>query len=89
MTSDQRSAQLRPVVLAAQRVAGLVAARARADAEGTRTLMLSFDDAQELAGGALLVAELSMGLLSRATGESLDECVASLCLELEQALGVP
>jgi hypothetical protein len=74
-------------VAAAQRVAGLVAARARLDAEGTRELMSSFDNEGELAGGALLVAELSLGLLSRETGDSVDQCVRELCVHLEAALG--
>ncbi len=49
--------------------------------------MLSFDDGRELAGGALLVAELSLGRLRRETGETLDECVRELCVEMETALG--
>ncbi|WP_235736285.1 hypothetical protein [Nocardioides alcanivorans] len=86
MTAEQRAAQLVPVVAAAQRVAGVIAARGRGDANGTRTLMASFSDEQELAGGALLVAELSLGLLRQATGQTLDECVGELCLEMERAL---
>lgn len=77
---------LAPVVEAAQRVAGLVAARGRGDAEGARALMTSFESEAELAGGALLVAELSLGLLRRETGESLEECVRDLCVQLEAAV---
>lgn len=79
--------ELTPVVVAAQRVAGLLAARARGDAEGARTLMGTFDDEWEFATGALLVAELSLGLLGERTGESMDECVRDLCVEMENALG--
>ncbi|GAA1544673.1 superoxide dismutase [Nocardioides humi] len=86
MSGDERRTQLAPVVAAAQRVAGIVAARGRGDAEGARELLLSFDDDRELAGGALLVAELSLGLLRRETGESLDACVRDLCVEMETAL---
>ena len=82
-----REGQLAEVVDAAQRVAGIVAARGRGDADGARELMLSFDDERQLAGGALLVAELSLGLLQRQTGESLEECVHDLCVEMESALG--
>lgn len=64
-----------------------VAARGRGDADGARALMGSFEDLQELDGGALLVAELSLGLLRQQTGESLDECVHDLCVQLEQVLG--
>lgn len=83
--SDRR-ADLAPVVAAAQRVAGIVAARGRGDAEGARQLLSAFDDERELAGGALLVAELSLGLLQRETGSTLDECVADLCVHMEHAL---
>lgn len=82
-------AQLAPVVDAAQRVAGIVAARGRGDAQGARALMASFEDVEELAGGALLVAELSLGLLRQETGDSLDDCVHELCVQLEEALAGP
>jgi len=81
-----RRAELTPLVAAAQRVAGIVAARGRGDLDGARALLTSFDDDSELAGGALLVAELSLGLLHRETGESLDDCVQDLCVQLEAAL---
>jgi hypothetical protein len=84
--SNARREELSPVVAAAQRVAGLVAARGRGDTDGARELLLSFDNEQELAGGALLVAELSLGMLRRETGESLDECVRDLCIHLESGL---
>jgi hypothetical protein len=70
------------VVDAAQRVAGTVAARGRGDIEGARALLSSFEDHAELSGGALLVAELALGLLSEATGEDLDSCVEGLNLRL-------
>ena len=74
--------ELDDVVDAAQRVAGVVAARDRGDADGARALLASFEDHAELATGALLVAELSLGLLSRSTGEPVGDCVATLSLEL-------
>lgn len=86
---EERRAELAPVVAAAQRVAGIVAARGRGDVEGARALLGSFDDERELAGGALLVAELSLGLLQRETGESLEECVGELCVQMEAALRGP
>lgn len=84
MTS--RADELGPVVAGAQRVAGLVAARGRGDQEGTRRLLASFHDEGELAGGALLVAELSLGMLSRESGESLEQCAPDLSLQMEHAL---
>lgn len=86
MTSNERREELSPVVSAAQRVAGIVAARGRGDTDGARALMRTFSDEAELAGGALLVAELSLGLLHRETGESLEACVRDLCVEMESAL---
>lgn len=89
MTESSRNAELAPVVAAAQRVAGIVAARGRGDADGARQLMGSFADERELAGGALLVAELTLGLLQKETGGSLDQCVSDLCLHMEAALSAP
>ncbi|WP_370288200.1 hypothetical protein [Nocardioides sp.] len=86
MNEAERRAALEPVVVAAQKVAGIVAARGRGDADGARRLMGSFDDERDLAGGALLVAELSLAMLQRETGESLDDCVRDLCVQMEQAL---
>jgi Fe-Mn family superoxide dismutase len=87
VTGAARREELAPVVDAAQRVAGLVAARGRGDVGGARELMMSFEDDRELASGALLVAELSLGLLRRETGGSLDQCVRDLCTEMASALG--
>ena len=80
-----KSGDLLPVVSAAQRVAGLVAARGRGDRDGARELLrgLSEDDLQ---AGALLVADLSLNLLQRETGDTLDETVARLCIEIEHAV---
>ncbi|WP_370247448.1 hypothetical protein [Nocardioides sp.] len=89
MTAPGYRHDLAPVVASAQRVAGLLAARHRGDAEGARQLMDGFDGEQDLARGALLVAELSLGLLQRESGQSLDQCVHDLCLHLEQALTAP
>jgi hypothetical protein len=87
VNAAERREQLVPVVDAAQRVAGIVAARGRGDDAGARELLTSFGNESELAGGALLVAELSLGMLHRETGESLDDCVRDLGLHLESSLG--
>ena len=70
------------VVDAAARVAGTVAARGRGDIDGARALLASFDSHEELAGGALLVAEMALTALSERTGESVDDCVEVLNLRL-------
>ncbi len=77
------------LVSAAQRVAGIVAARSRGDDDGARELLCSFEDNVELASGALVVAELGIAMLIEQTGESTDECVRDLCLRLEEALAPP
>ncbi len=81
-----RREELVPVVDAAQGVAAVVAARGRGDHDGARRLLATFSDPQELAGGALLVVELTLGMLQREREESLDGCVRDLCLQLDEAL---
>ena len=75
--------QLRGMVDAAQRAAGVLAARHRGDADGVRTLMASFHDEAALAGGALLLADLALGMLRERSGQSMDECVQHLSVHLE------
>ncbi len=82
-----RRAELVPVVEAGQRVAGLLAARGRGDREGAAALMAGFADERELAGGALLVAELCLAQRGAERGEEVGESVRRLCLDLEAALG--
>lgn len=86
MSSAARRAQLAPVVDAAQRVAAALAARDRGDNDGARQLLTAFEDQQELASGALLVAELTLRMLQQQTGEPMDGCVRDLCLRLDEAL---
>lgn len=81
MTED-----LSPVVAAAQQVAGLLAARHRGDLEGVRALQSEMDG-ETMVSGSLLLAEVSLGLLSTVTEESYDTCVRRLTVDLEKALG--
>jgi hypothetical protein len=75
------------MVDAAQRVAGVLAARGRGDGEGARALMASFDSPATLAAGSLLVAELMLGLYERAAGTDRETCLRELALSLEARLG--
>lgn len=50
------AAQLCGLVEAAQRAAGVIAARQRGDADGVARLMDSFGNAQVMSGGFLLLA---------------------------------
>lgn len=70
---------------AAQRTAGMIAARHRGDQEGWAALYASFPDEGALAGGAVLLADLLMALYSQQTGQSVDECVRELSLQIDQA----
>ncbi len=82
-----RRDELAPVVEAAQRVAGVLAARGRGDRAGASALLASFADERELAGGALLVAELCLAQLGAERGEAVEESVRRLCVDMEAALG--
>ncbi|MCA1674705.1 MAG: hypothetical protein LC799_21765 [Actinobacteria bacterium] len=81
-----RPQQLRGMLDAAQRAAGLLAARHRGDADGVRTLMASFHDEAALAGGALLLADMALGMLRERSGQSMDECVQHLSVRLENVV---
>ncbi|RNL64901.1 hypothetical protein EFK50_02650 [Nocardioides marmoriginsengisoli] len=84
--TGQRLAELQHVVDAGQRAAGVLAARARGDRAGAGELLQTFADDRELATGALLVAELTLGLYGAETGRDVESCVRELNLQLEQAL---
>lgn len=86
MTSAPDTQDLLPLVGAAQRAAGVLAARHRGDADGVQALLRSFPDQQALAGGALLLADLALRLLSSETGQSVEECVRRLTVDLEHAV---
>lgn len=85
MSTPERREELLTVVDAAQRAAGVVAARHRGDREGAAALMASFEDVSSLAGGSLLVAELALGLYQQASGH-MDTCVRELCLRMESSV---
>jgi len=70
------------LLTSAQQVAGVVAARGRGDLDGARALLRAVVTDGDLTGGAVLVAELALGLLARETGEGLDAVVRRLNLEL-------
>lgn len=84
MTGSEQEAR-REMVDAAQRAAGVLAARARGDHAGASELMASFPDATTLAGGSMLVAELALGLYERESGNDRETCLRELALRLEAA----
>ncbi|MCZ2849851.1 hypothetical protein [Modestobacter sp. VKM Ac-2978] len=80
-------AQLVQLGDAAQRVAGVLAARSRGDAEGAAALLQTFPDEGALAGGAMLLADLVLGVHASETGRSKAECVQDLAVQIEHATG--
>lgn len=85
-TPTDRRAELLRVVDAAQRSAGVLAARDRGDRRGAAALLTSFEDQQLLASGSLLLAELAVSQCAAATGRTAEECLQELCLDMERAL---
>lgn len=67
---------------AAQRAAGVVAARHRGDITAAESLLAGFPSDAARALGFLLVAELSLSLLAQTTGEPLDVLVQELSLNI-------
>ena len=86
MSIEADQQQLRGMVDAAQRAAGVLAARHRGDTAGVRTLMTTFPDEAALAGGALLLADLALGMLRARSGQSMDECVQHLSVHRENVV---
>jgi Fe-Mn family superoxide dismutase len=70
-----------------QRAAGAIAARRRGDLGGTRALLADFRDADARAQAFMLVADLSLTMLSQTLEEPLDDTVQRLTLALETRLG--
>jgi len=86
-TESAGDGRLSDIADAAQRAAGLLAARHRGDAEGVRTLWGSFTDDRALAGGSLLLADLALRLVCEQSGESMEQCVQRLSARLGAAVG--
>ena len=66
---------------AAQRTAGVIAARARGDHDGAERLLASMDDHTRAAGG-LFLADLTVALLAHAEGRPADEIAGELSLHI-------
>jgi hypothetical protein len=84
--SDTRPMQRDEFSAAAQRAAGVVAARRRGDDAGAATLMAEFPDAEVKALGFYVVAELALTLLCKETGDSMDTTVQRLNLAIAAGL---
>ncbi|MFI5844753.1 superoxide dismutase [Catenuloplanes sp. NPDC051500] len=72
---------------AAQRAAGVIAAKHRGDLAGAEALLASFPDEASRTRGFCLLAELSLSLVTSQTGQSMDELVQELTLLMESIPG--
>ncbi|WP_033341489.1 hypothetical protein [Catenuloplanes japonicus] len=68
---------------AAQRAAGVIAAKHRGDFAGAEALLASFPDEAGKTRGFCLLAELALSLVRTHTGQSMDELVQELTLLME------
>jgi hypothetical protein len=66
---------------AAQRTAGVIAARHRGDLEGSEQLLTGLDDHSRAAGG-LFLADLAISLLATLQGQSVDDVAGELSLHI-------
>ncbi|GAA0917649.1 superoxide dismutase [Virgisporangium aurantiacum] len=70
---------------AAQRAAGVIAARHRGDLDGAEALLASFPDDAARARGFCLLAELALALVRAQTGQTMDDLVRELSLHMAAA----
>lgn len=84
--TGQPPSGLAPTVEAAQLAAGVLAARHRRLPVDVGVLMAALSP-EQLTAGALLLAELSIGLYAREVGQDVPTCLSQLCLDLEAAVG--
>jgi hypothetical protein len=68
---------------AAQRAAGVIAARHLGDFEGANTLLAGMDD-HTRAAGCLFLADLAVSLLAQATGQDIDVVAGELSLHIAE-----
>lgn len=83
--TDARRADLLSTVEAAQTAAGILAARNRGDTQGAAVLLAGMSH-EQLASGSLLLAELSMSLYARSSGQEVQDCIRGLSADLENAV---
>ncbi|MFF3865699.1 superoxide dismutase [Micromonospora sp. NPDC001898] len=70
---------------AAQRAAGVIAAKHRGDLAGAQALLEAFPDEACRTRGFQLLAELALSILRTQTGETMDEIVQELSLHIANA----
>lgn len=70
------------ILLDAQRVAGMLAARRRGDRDGASAMIAAFDGDAARGDAAVLLADLLLGLLAHEQGRPVDDVVSELNLQL-------
>lgn len=76
--------QLQSLSEAAQQAAAVLAARHRGDPAGVAALMGSFASDRAMAGGLLLLADLTLRLYGEQRKLSTEQCLQELCLQLAE-----
>jgi hypothetical protein len=82
-------AAVRAATDAAQRAAGVIAARRRGDDVGAEALLESFPDEAAKAGGFFVLADLAIALLAGASNQTTDEVVQDLTVLLAASPMLP
>ncbi|MGW4291670.1 superoxide dismutase [Micromonospora chersina] len=83
-TADPASA-----FIAAQRAAGVIAAKHRGDLDGAEQLLATFPDEATRTRGFMLLAQLALTLISTQTGQTMDDLVQELTLHIAAATERP
>ncbi|MFI6133866.1 superoxide dismutase [Micromonospora sp. NPDC051141] len=74
---------------AAQRAAGVIAAKHRGDLGGAEQLLAAFPDEAARTRGFMLLAELALTLIRTQTGQTMDDLVQELTLHIAAASEPP
>lgn len=77
MAADPGSA-----LIAAQRAAGVIAARHRGDLDGAERLLEMFPDEATRSRGFMFLAELALSLVRSQTGQSMEDLAQELALHI-------
>ncbi|MEH0972373.1 superoxide dismutase [Micromonospora sp. CPCC 205546] len=84
MAADPGSA-----LIAAQRAAGVIAARHRGDLDGAERLLAMFPDEAARSRGFMFLAELALSLVGTRTGQSMEDVAQELALHIAAVSGGP
>ncbi|PZM90244.1 MAG: superoxide dismutase [Actinobacteria bacterium] len=83
------AAESASILLAAQRAAGVIAAKHRGDFAGAEQLLAEFPDEASRTRAFMFLAELALSLVRTATGQSMDDLIQELSLLIAAATDMP